>query len=121
MRRWIVMLAGSATGVLVAAGLIGVSLALWTDTETNAGNTLSTDSLAAPTSLAAVASGSDVALSWTVTPDLWAAGYQIWRGTTPGCCYSLHDTVAGQGTTSYTDVGANAGGGAPVFEVPGFV
>ena len=78
------------------------------DMTDSAGNSFASETLDPPTGLAAVASGGDIDLSWTTTPDLWANGYQIWRGTTLGCCYALHDTVPGQPSTSYTDVGANA-------------
>ena len=85
------------------------------DMTDSAGNSFASETLDPPTGLAAVASGGDIDLSWTTTPDLWANGYQIWRGTTLGCCYALHDTVPGQPSTSYTDVGANASG-AVTFE-----
>ena len=107
--------------LVVGLALIGVwavastALAAFIDSTANPGGLVGADTLDPPSALTATASGSDVALDWTVTPDAWAEGYQIWRSTSPGCCYSLHDTVVGQGSTSYTDVGANSAA-APVFE-----
>lgn len=108
MRRLVPVLTPLFAVVALALSA-GTALALWSDTATNFGNALGTQSLDPPSGLSAVASGDDVALSWSATPDLWATGYQVWRGTSPGCCYSLHDTVPGQGSTGYTDVGANLG------------
>ena len=104
------MFAGLVVLALLPVGTLDNSEAGFADVTDNAGNSFVSGTLDPPTGLAAVASGSDIDLSWTVTPDLWATGYQIWRGTTPGCCYALHDTVPDQPSTSYTDIGANASG-----------
>ena len=89
--------------------VVGVASAAFVSVTGNAGSSLQAAVLDPPTSLDAIASGGDVQLDWTATPDTWAAGYEVWRSSTPGCCYVFHDTVVGQPTISYTDVGAGAG------------
>jgi hypothetical protein len=90
--------------------LLGVAVApasaAFLGTTQDIGNTLSADTLDPPTGLSATAIGSDVRLDWTATPDLYAAGYSIYRSATQGCCYAYLDSVVGQATTTYLDVGA---------------
>ena len=104
MRRWIALLAVPATGLLVAGGLIGVSLALWTDNETNAANTLSTDTLQPASALTAALSGVDVQLDWTATPSTFAGGHNVYRSTTSGSGYAPIGATVGRLTTSYLDL-----------------
>lgn len=113
IRRDVILVGCGALGVATLA--IGSSSAAFNNATSSTGNSFAVETLEPPSSLDAVASGSDAELSWDVTPDVWADGYEIWRSTTPGCCYALYDTVAGQPTSSYTDVGA--GGGAYSYVV----
>ncbi len=45
-------------------------------------------------------------LTWDMTPDAYATGYQVWRSTTNGGGYVLAATAAGRATTTWTDNGA---------------
>lgn len=79
------------------------------------GNLYQAATLAPPTGLAANRSvPGQTTLTWTPTASTWATGYEVWRSTTSGCCYSLLTTVAGQGSTSYVD-SVGGGGSAPTF------
>jgi hypothetical protein len=73
---------------------------------TNSGNTLGTDTLAAPTGLSATqtCSGSTIqaSLGWTATSSAWADGY-VWQRTLGGVADGSAVTVAGQATVSSTD------------------
>ena len=103
MRPWVTIFAVPVT-VIALAMLIGASLALWVDSETNAANTLGTDTLAAPTSLTASdAPPGSVTLNWTPTASTWAADYNVQRSTTSGCCYGFLAAVPGQSSSSYVD------------------
>lgn len=67
---------------------------------------VATDTLAPPTGLAA--SGTvTVSLTWTVSNDAYAAGYQVFRSTTSGSGYSLVKTVTPGSATSTTDSPGN--------------
>lgn len=74
-----------------------------------ASHTLSTDSLAAPTSPATAhgtcipAVSASIVVSWTATSSSWADGYEILRSLVAGGPYSAVGTVSGQSTTSYSD------------------
>ena len=94
----------------------GPADAALTSTTANTANALTADTLQPPTGLTAAASGSDIQLDWTATPDTYAAGYNIYRSTTQGCCYTFLDSVVGQATVTYTDVGA----GAPATVAPAY-
>lgn len=101
--------------VLAAPSAMPVSSASFSSTTASAANGWDSATLSPASSLAAAVDGSDIDLTWTATPDPWADGYQVWRSETSGCCYVLHDTVVGQASTSYTDLGA-ATSGSPIYE-----
>ena len=94
-------------GTMMVYLLATNSSALFVDQTANSGDTVVADVLDPPTSLGAAANGNDIDLSWTATVDTYADGYNIYRSTSSGCCYSFIDSVVGQATTTYTDVGAN--------------
>jgi hypothetical protein len=68
-----------------------------------------TNTLAAPTNLAAaagpctVAVNPSVALTWTATSSTWADGYEILRSLVAGGPYASIATVSGVNTATYTD------------------
>jgi hypothetical protein len=95
-------------GLLPAAASAGamnggtlVSLARYTDTATSTA-ALSTDTLDPPTSLAATG-GPLITLTWTATPDTYAAGYDVLRGTASGGPYSVIKSVTPRTTVTTTD------------------
>jgi hypothetical protein len=84
---------------LVLAPLVGgafgwteVSLAHLTDTASTT-QSIATDTLAPPTSLAATG-GTSVSLTWTATVDTYAAGYDVLRGTVSGGPYGVVSSVS---------------------------
>ena len=80
--------------------------ALLTDTDSVGSNTFTTDILDPLTGLTAASDWPlAIELDWTATPDTYAAGYNINRSTTQGCCYTFLDSVVGQATVTYTDGG----------------
>ena len=100
----------ATTAVILAAFVIaGVgrpmapALARMTDAETVA-STFSTETLDPPSGLAASAGLLlRVNLSWTVTPDTRATGYQVLRGTASGGPYAQVATITSRATTTYQD------------------
>lgn len=78
------------------------SAARFVDAAPMGGNTLSTDTLNPPGSLIATV-GANVMLTWTATPDLYAAGYRVLRGTVSGGPYSQIAQVTPRTTTAYVD------------------
>jgi hypothetical protein len=91
--------------LLAAALLTGSAIAAFQSTTANISHTVSTGTLAAPTSLTAtcVTGTSNVTLNWTTTTSTIATGYAVLRGTTTGGPYSRIATVSGRTTTTYTD------------------
>jgi hypothetical protein len=111
--RTVLRLAALTVAVLAVSATVGASLAAFRSITQNAGSSLQTDTLAAPTNL--TASGSPtVNLSWTATTSAWATGYRIYRGTSAGGPYSQIAQVTGVGTTSYSD---SPGGGSFYYVV----
>ena len=103
--------ARSAATAIILAGVVlaGIGrpvtpvLALITDAETVA-STFSTETLDPPTGLSASAALLlRVNLSWSVTPDTRATGYQVLRGTASGGPYTQVATVTPRTTTTYQD------------------
>ena len=92
---------------IAAVALLGTpvepALALMTESETVPA-TFSTETLDAPTNLAA-ANGLllKANLSWTATVDVRATGYLVFRGTTSGGPYTQVATVTSTSTTTYQD------------------
>jgi hypothetical protein len=93
--------AALAVAVVGAASAPRTTLARLTDSDTSAVS-VSTDTLAPPTSLTATG-GASVGLSWIATTDSYASGYEIRRSTISGSGYSLITTVTPRTTTSATD------------------
>jgi len=83
------------------------SLARLTDSAAST-QALGTDTLDPPTGLSATG-GSSASLAWTATVDTYAAGYEVWRGTTSGGPYSLVSTVTPRTTTSTINTPAASG------------
>ena len=82
--------------------------ALWQSTA-SASHTVSTATLAPPTSPAAAAGTcvpswwDAVVVSWTSTASTWADGYLVKRATASGGPYSTVGTINGQSVHTYTD------------------
>ncbi len=94
----VLVLVGTGPGALT-------SLAAFTDTALASGS-LEADTLAPPTGLVATG-GATVGLTWTPTVDIYASGYELWRGSTTGGPYVSIATVtpgtAGSTTDAPTD------------------
>ena len=94
-----------ATTLVVAALLVGASapltLARLTDLDASS-QSISTDTLAPPTSVAAIG-GVNASLTWTPSVDSYTAGYDIWRGTSSGGPYGLVGSVTPGTASSATD------------------
>lgn len=90
---------------LICAGAAVVSVgvsALFTESMGVTSNAFSTDTLDPPTSL--VSSGTTTTiLDWTATPDTYAAGHRVFRGTVSGGPYSQVGEVTPRTTTTYTE------------------
>jgi hypothetical protein len=97
-RRLVVI--GAALAVLLATPG-HLSLARLTATAT-ATQSLGTDTLDPPTSLAATG-GAIAALLWTPTLDAYASGYELQRGTVAGGPYAVITTVASRSAVATTD------------------
>jgi hypothetical protein len=91
---WVLMVS-SATST-------GVSVAVFTSSASNAGNAVTTGTMAAPTGLSATG-GASIDLSWTATVDTHAAGYHVLRGTTTGGPYAEVAQVTPRTTVVLTD------------------
>ena len=81
-----------------------MTLARFTDTATSTA-TISTDTLAPPTGLAATG-GSSVTLTWTPTVDTYATGYTILRSAVSGGPYGAVGSVTPYSATTTTDAPA---------------
>ncbi len=92
----------------MASGLVGSTLAVWTDSAPVASNSFSSATLQPPAGLTATAScngllSAKITLSWTVAS--LADGYDVYRSTTNGGPYSLVTHVTGGSTATYTNTG----------------
>jgi len=106
MRRRSIALVLAVALVGTAAATAPVTLALFVDQNASS-ISLSTDTLAPPTSLAA--SGTTTAsLTWVPSTDAYAAGYQVFRSTTSGSGYVLVGSVT-PGSASATTNAPGAG------------
>ncbi|MEJ7696127.1 MAG: hypothetical protein WKF78_05765 [Candidatus Limnocylindrales bacterium] len=77
------------------------TLAQFTDATTASGS-IATDTLAAPTGVAATG-GASIALSWTSTVDAYASGYQLLRSATDGGGHAVAPTITPATTAATTD------------------
>ena len=93
--------------LLVGMPFVPVSstLARYADAAASTG-TLRTDTLDPPTGLAATG-GVSITLTWSVTPDTYTAGYNLYRATSSGGTYSLVKTITPRSATSTTDTPGN--------------
>src|SRR6478752_1319772 len=101
MPRRFVVLAFVAVFLGVAGATAPTALARLTGQDTST-LSVSTDTLAPPTSLAA-SGPTTAALTWTASNDAYAAGYQVMRSTTSGSGYALVGTVTPGSASSTTD------------------
>ena len=91
----------AVTLLSVVAGAPPTTLARLTDTATST-QSVSTDTLDPPTSLAATG-GASIGLTWVATVDTYASGYEIWRSTVSGSGYALVGTATPRSATIATD------------------
>jgi hypothetical protein len=106
VRRRIAPIAIAAVLVAAAAATAPVTLARLTDQAAST-LSLSTDTLAPPTSLAASGTTTTASLTWTRSSDAYAAGYDVLRSTTSGSGYALVKTVTPGSATATTDAPGN--------------
>ena len=95
--------------VAALAIMAATAYAVFTDVFKVTNNTLTTDTLDPPTSLAASADGSDIRLDWTPTNDTYATGYKVQRGTTSDGPYIEIATVTPYTATTHTDTSPGSG------------
>jgi len=99
------LLAALVALVIMAA----TAYAFFTDVFNVTNNTLTTDTLDPPISLAASVVGSDIRLDWTPTNDTYATGYRVFRSATSGGPYTEIHTVTPSTVTTYTDPSPGSG------------
>jgi hypothetical protein len=104
-RRRACLLATIALAIVSAAvDVAPPAVAAFTSNPSHPTSSVSTATLAAPTSLSAscfLLTPTHIRLNWTATSSAWADGYEIFRGTVSGGPYSSVGTVSGQGTTTF--------------------
>jgi len=96
--------------VLVAV-LLGTSASASLARLTDAGSSslaVATDTLDPPTTLAATG-GASASLTWAITPDTYASGYELQRATVSGGPYAVVSTVTPRTATATTDTPAANG------------
>ena len=102
---------GLAAIVVLVPALLGaaapISLARLTDAATST-KALGSDTLDPPTSLGATG-GTLAALTWTATPDTYAAGYDLQRATVSGGPYAVVSTITPRTTVATTDTPSASG------------
>jgi hypothetical protein len=98
--------------VLASVHTVPTALATFTSNPTHPTSSVSSGTLAAPTSLSAscfLLTPTHIRLNWTATSSTWADGYEILRGTSSGGPYTPVGTVSGQGTTTGDNTRPNTG------------
>ena len=91
-----------------------VARAAFGDPVTSTANLFATDTLDPPTALSATVAGTTVNLAWTATPDSYATGHRVLRGTVSGGPYTQIAQVTPRTTTTYAD---STGGGTFYYVV----
>jgi hypothetical protein len=109
MRRRLLLTVAAIT--VLVPGLLGpqasASLARLTNADSSA-KALSTDTLDPPTTLAATG-GAMASLTWGVTPDTYASGYELRRATVSGGPYTVVSTITPRTTVATTNAPGASG------------
>ncbi len=94
--------------LFLVAAAFGVSqlFAAFTASESNGANAFTTDTLDPPSAVVA-ADGATITITWTATPDAYAAGHRVLRSGSSGGPYSQIAQVTPRTTTSYIDAPAS--------------
>ena len=106
-RRFATVACGLILATAIVAARPAISLARLTDVATST-QSFTADVLAPPTALAATG-GTSAGLTWTITNDAYATGYQVHRATVSGGPYSQVGTVTPRAATSTTDTPSASG------------
>ena len=104
----LILLLTALLACVLSSELVGVSQATFSDAAAG-GVSVGADQLDQPGSLLATANLLSVELTWTATPDSYASGYRVYRGTSSGGPYTLIETVTPRTTTAYTDPSLDVG------------
>lgn len=99
--------------MVVVLALVSAAPLAWaqmTGVDSSGAQSISTDSLVAPTgpgaafgSCSILGGGDTIIVSWTKTTSTWADGYEVLRSLTSGGPYTTVGTVTGQTTQSFTN------------------
>jgi hypothetical protein len=117
----IVALGAVAASVLLGAGRIGGTFAVFNGETQNAGSTFAGGWIGAPSAASAAASGNNVNLAWTPGTHGPVTGQQLYgvdNGTSSNCtgaAYALLTTLPSATTSTYTDARGTAGNGGNWF------
>ena len=103
---WTVRLTLGLLVLVVAAFGAAQLFAAFTASASNGANAFTTDTLDPPTSVVA-ADGATITITWSATPDTYAAGHRVLRSGSSGGPYSQIAQVTPRTTTSYVDAPAS--------------
>jgi len=106
-RRVLILSLAAALAQALVGAAPSASLARLTDSAAST-QAFTADTLAPPTGLAATG-GTSAGLSWTITNDTYATGYEVDRATVSGGPYSQVATVTPRTATSTTNTPAASG------------